>query len=524
MDNRKLPNSETDPQLDALADQGWDAMRQMLDLHMPLKDEEEDTPVIPLFRRWMAAAVILLLVGVGGYFYFSENSKRNSDIQDIAVNKEKIKKDQNINSGLVANRKAADNASIVKTTAKNSHSTNSISSPSQTIVSAKKEIHSRSHLDNVVDKVDRVNIPVLALNNHETSTPKSIATKNNAVAVVTASGLSGLSHEWSRSANDVALNNKTISIATIPNVKKENNSNSVEGNSLFRKEINEALKEDFKTDSLHQRELAIRKKNLSDSQLTASRKEQLVHFFEKAQKDDSATATHSKPKVDLAVLVNRNMVDKNINPNGSSIYNLPIYPAVNASIRISNKIGITTGISTASPGNFTNTSLNGPVMMSSPAYSNILNVNSQPISKNEKAFLTSNSFAAKEVVLSSEVNNQVQQAYYWQIPLLFDYYVMHTKLKISAGTDFSIIQRVLVGNNYSTQLMSGGDYNNSGGVYQVRHFDPRLSVGAQYRINNFLLGARFSRSFQPAIQYNGLPTNGGNNQVFNISIGYSFFK
>ncbi len=201
-----------------------------------------------------------------------------------------------------------------------------------------------------------------------------------------------------------------------------------------------------------------------------------------------------------------------------------MYPAVSASIKISPKVGFSTGLSTAAPGNFTNTSIGGPVAASSPAYAYSSYANSVAQQSNDKAFLASNSLNGKEVSFGANSANEVQQAYYWQIPLMFDYYVSHSNLKLSAGTDFSIIQKVLVGNAYSSQLMDGNAYNNSGSVYQVRNFDPRLSVGAQYRINRLLIGARFSRSFQPALQYNGAPTNGGNNQVFNFSIGYSFFK
>lgn len=548
MDRKPPYNPDEIPDIPSLENQGWNAMRQMLDEHMPQK-EGEKRRVIPMYWRWMAAAVLLLLVGSLSYFYLTEtkNTDPNDGIvsnntnttnpkgnvldspivkhdnhnglskkstinsnKNVASSLQNGERKKHLNSGSIADDDFAESSRQNDLIAKNSPDKKNqganISNKQPTVSTLSDGIVSADKIDNKVlpSKIDQNKNEALAA----TSKVKTADEKVD----------EGFNTPKTINLDVKGLNN--IQTLAKNNTEKEN----VEMHSAFRQRLNQAIMDDFQSDSIKQAEIAKAKKNLSDSQLVARRKEQLAAFFEKNEKEEKTSTHKQKAKVDLAVLVNRNMTDKNYNQSGNSLYSLPVYPAVNASVKLSDKVGFTTGVGTAAPGNFTNTSISGPVAMSSPAYSSYVNSVVQQTPTSDKAFLTSNSMTSSEVSLRSESASQVQQAYYWQIPLMFDYYTVQSRLKLSAGTDFSIIQKVLVGNSYSSQLMDGATYNNSGGVYQIRNFDPRLSVGAQYKINNFLFGARFSRSFQPAIQYNGAPTNGGNNQVFNFSIGYSFFK
>ncbi|PZP47047.1 MAG: hypothetical protein DI598_11490 [Pseudopedobacter saltans] len=552
MDQRKPTyNPEEFPDIPSLENQGWEAMRQMLDVHLP-QQEEDKRRVIPIYWRWMAAAVVLLLLGTLGYFYL--NNSKSTDIGNgIVKNSEPSPngnhiKDSNTALAVTSDDKGGKNGkdssnkipagqtvnkdfdAIAAGTSSNEkkHGGNATRSNQNDLLASRnkieirdKNVFSNNENSNSITTSEnsvasrKVDNGKIALTNSD-KIATSISGKNSVAVLGNNSELNTSSRKMEM---DVKGLNDNQTLAKNNITDKEN----VEGRSEFRKRLNQALVDDFKSDSTKQADIAKAKKNVSDSQLTARRKEQLAQFFEEKEKEEKASSK-VKPKVDLAVLVNRNMTDKNTNQSGNSLYNMPIYPALNASVKLSDKVGFTTGVGTAAPGNFTNTSISGPVSMASPAYNSYVSSITQPTQSNDKAFLTSNSLTAKEVALTSQSSSTVQQAYYWQIPLMFDYYMAQSKLKLSGGTDFSIIQKVLVGNSYSSQLMDGSAYNNSGGVYQLRNFDPRLSVGAQYRVNQFLFGARFSRSFQPAIQYNGAATNGGNNQVFNFSIGYSFFK
>ncbi|WP_447641848.1 MULTISPECIES: hypothetical protein [Chitinophagaceae] len=550
MEHRKRPyNPEEIPDISELENRGWDTMRQMLDEHMPQKEEHR---VVPMYWRWLAAAVLLLMVGVAGFHFLTEktNTEQPSwtgtttkplDADSLAPVIAHNKKDSGstADNHLVA---SADNSAQMSTGKLHSHlpladidqfesgslsgkNTDALASKSKMLTGvgqrtmlASGEIRNigkttgqaeqGSGMENLSDsKVMASGMPV---------TTATVAPRSNTSELET--GQKKFNMDFSN--KDLANNTEKQAITQTNPGNKEN----VEAASEFRKRMNQALWDEEKSDSAKQVVLAKTKKAQSDSQLIARRREQLEQYFGQKENKEKETASHTA-KVDLAVSVNRNMTADKVNANNSSIYGLPVYPAVSASVKLSEKIGFTTGLGTAAPGNFTNASISGPVAMSSPAYSAYLNAAASGASASSgKTFITSNSSTVKDVTLSASSPMEVQQAYYWQIPLMFDYYVVHSQLKFSAGTDFSIIQRVLVGNAYSSQLMSSSTYNSSGGVYQVRNFDPRLSIGAQYRLNKFLLGARFSRSFQPALQYNGAPTNGGNNQVFNISVGYSFMK
>ena len=559
MDNRKQPyNPEDVPDIPGLENRGWEAMRQMLDAHMPQK--EENRRIVPVYWRWMAAAALLLLVGkVTFRLLTGESASRPSDTALV--------QSSNTNNTSKNTAVVTSNPHTVNTQDPQTGFQSGPMVPNNGLAPGKPAA-TQVHPDRDLALVDHGNKYFVRKNNHPDLAYNAVVRKgtltrnpqsangipgngpygNNGGKAQIVANPSALSSDNVSSKDAVAVasipdrsstkeietapktfnmdvagladNNKKQTLARADRGKEQNKEN-VEAASGFRQRMNQALWDDEKSDSAKRVALAKAGKAKSDSQLVAKRREQLAHYFgEKEEKEKAAT---HKAKVDVAVLVNRNMAADKGNQNGGSIYNLPVYPAVSASVRISDRIGFSAGLGTAAPGNFTNTSIGGPVAMSSPAYGAYVNATIAPAS-DEKVFLTTNSQNAKFVSLSANTTDQIQQAYYWQIPLLFDYYVGHTNLKLSAGTDFSIVQKVLVGNAYASQLMDGGTFNSSGNVYQVRNFDPRLSVGAQYKVNRFLIGARFSRSFQPALQYNGAPTNGGNNQVFNFSIGYSFFK
>lgn len=533
MDRHKQPyNPEEMPDIPSLENKGWEALRQMLDEHMPQKEEVEKR-VIPLYWRWMAAAVLFLVAGTLAYRFMAGN--QSSDLSNPITKTSNIDKSHNTNAVATnLNTLTKDSSNMAMPTKASSHiGSNNDVPTNHNLASADfgKHNFSGKHTGSIVvnDFANKGTVPdsriaenTTAGNNAIPVTASSVANTlngQNTVASIASKnipmGMENAPKKIKMDFSGLADSNRHQAIA-----KSNTNKENVEAASGFRQRMNQALWESEKSDSSQLAGIAKTQKIRNDSQLVAHRREQLEKYFdEKEEKEKAAT---NKPKVDLAVLVNRNMGADKGNQSGTSLYNLPVYPAVSASVKISSKVGFSTGVSTAAPGNFTNTSISGPVAMSSPAYN--LYGNSIAQSSNDKAFLTSSSSTSKEVSFAGNSATEVQQAYYWQIPLMFDYYIAHSNLKLSAGTDFSIIQKVLVGNAYSSQLMNGNTYNNIGGVYQVRNFDPRLSVGAQYRINKMLIGARFSRSFQPALQYNGAPTNGGNNQVFNFSIGYSFMK
>jgi|GEM_PF-3812183 len=518
---------DENPNIPDMENRGWDAMRQMLDAQMP---QQEKRRVVPMYWRWMAAAVLLLTVSIVGYRFLTDDkisepsntvsvSKDVNDGKKVAVNTKstadvRLSENANQDSNLVASV----NISLAKTGLSNIN-----------LSSGENPNKGTEHTFN--NNIPSVNTQKKAGFPESQILPK---TYENIVASTkmtkTLVGVSDAKTDAFSVENtqqkinlDVAAINNDVAATQPKSIDKEN----VEAQSRFRARMTQAIWDEAKSDSVKQALIVKNKKAQSDSQLNALRREQLEQYFAQNEKKEKSASPKFNPKMDVAVLVNRNMTDKGYSGNGGSIYSLPVYPAVNASLKISEKIGFTTGLGTAAPGNFTSPSVGGSSYMSSPVSdvsSGSPGIVARPATTNGKSFLTSNSSNAREVALLGDAGNDVQQAYYWQIPLMFDYYIAQSRLKLSAGTDFSIIQKVLVGNAYASQLMGGSAYNNSGGVYQVRNFDPRLSIGAQYKLNRLLLGARFSRSFQPALQYNGVPTNGGNNQVFNISVGYSFLK
>lgn len=557
MENRKPTYNQDDiPDFSQLENQGWQAMRQMLDEHMPLTKEKPR--VIPMYWRWMAAAVVLLLVGVVGYHFLTGNNSGGNQISDMANSVNRQAKDSNTSSI------AANNGIDTSFLGKGNHPKSDTQIIASSIAVAGTRFSnagraSRSGQSFGHQKTDFPNDAMAGYNDITASTNTNVNRHNGLVTDQTSAGITtgyqsgavtslGDNKEKGNAAiasNSAQLNSivstetlqKKITLEPVTQTdmaksvnslaNKSINKENVEAASRFRQNANEALWAQEKSDSTKHFELAKAKKTQSDSQLTANRRQQLEEYFgDKEGKENGQHTAGHKAKVDLAVLANRN-ITSGATPNGGSLYSLPIYPAVNASVKVSNHIGFTTGISTASPGNFSNSANGGNsnvfASASSGAYSFFPNTTVNK-STNSNAFISPNSsFTSEDVNLGSN-NTQIQQAYYWQIPVLFDYYVGNTKLKLSAGTDFSIIQKVLVGNGANSQLLGGDAFNNANGLYRVRNFDPRMSFGAQYRINNLLLGARFSRSFQPAFQYNGVSINGGNNQVFNFSIGYSFWK
>ncbi|MFT4204687.1 MAG: hypothetical protein QM610_12350 [Chitinophagaceae bacterium] len=534
MAQRKQPyHPEEHPDIPDLENRGWEAMRQLLDEHLPVV---RDSPrVVAMYWRWAVAVVLLLLLGTVAYQWLGVTKEHigHGDITQVDSGGH-----DHVTSGNTVARNPKDRHKEPQAGADNDKNDTAQPSPSQDVAVSGR--HGLGHtLPNSFGEKATETDSHLYADNGKKSTQKDTLSPGLAVALPNQTNNKDVSplslqtklndsEELSKRKNDAKAihldvtgfnNGKVDDRTAINNANKEN----VEAVSAFRQRMTQALREEEMSDSSRKVELAKAQKLQKDSQLTAQRRQQLQQYFR--QKEEKEKAAAHKTKVALAVLANKNVTTDEGKHSGTSLYNMPFYPAVSASVKISDKIGFSAGLGTAAPGNFTNTSIGGSMAtMSASELASLSSLQATATTSSSKHFLTYSSSTANGVTLGSDETSDMQQVYYWQIPLLFDYYVAHSRLKFSAGTDFSIIQRVMVGNAYGSHFMSVGAYNSSGSIYRLRSFDPRLSIGAQYQFNRLLIGARFSRSFQPALQYNGIPTNGGNNQLFNFSLGYSFTK
>ena len=219
--------------------------------------------------------------------------------------------------------------------------------------------------------------------------------------------------------------------------------------------------------------------------------------------------------VNVAVQLNRN-VTGNVSQDAQQLYNLPVYPSLTASVDISKKFSLTTGISAFTPGNFGGAPSPNQVQVTSGQY----------------AF---SAVSGKETI---------KQAYSWQIPMTINFAVKKN-LTLSAGTSLAFLQKVLVqhdetvynyagpssanstNSNSESRLLSADALSNTnaGANYTVRRFDPRLLLGAQYQINRFQIGVQYGRAFSPSVVLKNAPDAKGNkNEVFNFSVGYNLFQ
>lgn len=193
-------------------------------------------------------------------------------------------------------------------------------------------------------------------------------------------------------------------------------------------------------------------------------------------------------------------------------YKIPVYPSLRATWAFSKMLGLSTGVSAFSPGNFQHP-------------------------QTQETTLTYQ--ASLGVIRGKET---VQQVYYWKIPLLLDVQVAK-HVTVSAGADFAFLQKVLVKREESydnvnstpvpepssvsdTYLLRASAVGNSSLAqsYDVRRFDPRWTVGAQYHLNRFYAGVQYGQSFKPAVSYKNFPQQKSRNKVVTFTVGFNLFK
>ncbi len=314
MDKRRQPyNPEEIPDIPSLENRGWEAMRQMLDEQMPQKEEGKKR-VVPMYWRWMAAAVLLLVVGALSYRFLAGDEPNISN-KNIA----KTSHSDTSNSAVVANSNTTKtDTSNIKTQINNPDNSqeNPISpankKASQDIAgmdfgkrSFPKKDGKQSGQDNISDDsgflannsssdrnaAGKKGVPVSGILLSNTS----IAGKNkDAIAVATVSkniptGMETTPKKINMDFLGLVDSNRNQAIAKT-NLNKEN----VEGSSRFRERLNQALWNDEKSDSVKQAEIAKTKKIQKDSQLVAHRREQLEKYFEEKEEKEKPKETNQK--------------------------------------------------------------------------------------------------------------------------------------------------------------------------------------------------------------------------------------
>jgi hypothetical protein len=226
-------------------------------------------------------------------------------------------------------------------------------------------------------------------------------------------------------------------------------------------------------------------------------------------------ATEHPHGVNVAVQLNRNMAG-HVSQSEQQLYDLPVYPSLLASVNISQKFSLSTGISAFTPGNFGSTA--------TPPQSLVMSGSTEPTNFS--------------VVNGKET---IRQAYYWQVPVTLNF-SLRKNLTLSAGTSLAFLQKVLIqrdetaysyspsvntSTNTSRSLLSADALSNTsaGATYSVRRFDPRMVLGAQYQLNRFQIGVQYGRSISNSVVFKNAPDGKGNkNEILNFSVGYNLFQ
>lgn len=541
MENKKQPYQSKD--LSNLENLGWESMRQMLDQHMPV--QEEDKPkVIPMFWRWMAAAAILLLVGTG-YYLLSGNDIEKSN-NKLAINN-KLHRDsltENNKISVISNPKQEKDFLGKKTTSLGDHVAKNLNVGQEKTIASRDNLPTKNRLENLNAELKDnsiIRLNASQFNNQQDTGSVIIAmgqqrkiAKKNMVGLSAPLLANGIVSNNNNEASELMIASTPITsfdkIKTDKSVKEENNLAELSGNdfSRFRAKMNKAIKDDSSATSIAKNKQEAPSQKM-DSATIALNNEKLAELIKAQEENDAKEKAKQKKNVQLALLLNRNVSDKNVS-SGNQLYDLPVYPSVAASVKITKKVGISSGISVSAPGNLTNgtqssTSTYASALYAAPASANNGAFSGTVITKPVTGINAVNSQSGSLKLESNDYVGAVRQAYYWQIPIMVDFFPVNN-LRLSAGTDLSFIQKVLVADGVSTDgsLQSLSAYNSESGYSQMRGFDPRLSIGAQYQLKKVMLGAKFSRSFQPALQFtNGVLPN-QNNQIFNFSLGYRLFQ
>lgn len=234
-----------------------------------------------------------------------------------------------------------------------------------------------------------------------------------------------------------------------------------------------------------------------------------------ASTSEKLAALNKQALLSVAVQLNRNLSAKHFTTD-NSLYNLPVYPSVSASIHINKYISFSTGISVLASGHF----------------------DKQGVSETSTP-VSGNGVASTMAVVDKD---NVRQAYYWQIPVTMDVAVRRN-LAVSSGAGFAFLQKVLVqresrttdanANAYVTRtatpvintLLNRAEVQETpaGKLYNVKSAERRLLFNVQYQLKKFNLGLQYSRALSPSVVFPEHPEMNMRNETLTLSIGFRLF-
>ena len=438
---------------------GWMQMQEMLNKHLPEETPVRKTGIAPVWK-WLAAACIVIGVAIPLIIRLYDKS--------IPA--------QNRQTATLATPGSAPNNSVVEAGKKDT------ASISDHPIVQHDGLNTKGKDTEITSGIS---IPSDAVNKQTSFTGKQ---KNNEIVP---SQAVGYAHHFDSS--------KLQAVATKPT------------NTL------PAGTSDPKKDSNHQVIVVQNTKPSSEQKAPQPEKP----YWPEEEHEDNNTKRRNKVKAfNLALLLNRNTNAQQ--HTGNNLYDMPAYPSVTASVRISNSIGITTGLTANAPGNFNLSPKEGAMAMSL----------ADPMANAKYSALMYTSASA----------TYLTQAYYWQVPLTFDYFPVKN-VKLYAGANLAFVQKVLLTEQTTTVnagaispaitttnvpvLRSNSTYeasvNDNGVSYTLKQFDPRMTVGGFYQIKNLMLGVQYSRAIQPSLMQRSAAIPNSNNSVVNFSIGVKLF-
>lgn len=553
--------SQYDPQdMSRLQEQGWASMRQLLDEYLP-PEEGKRRVIFPVFWRGMAAAVVLLLGSLAWLRYYNRQQDIQPGAELAGVHEPQPKKTQAAGSQTATksisenNNPAVDAPIIDNTTGLQTKKSNGLTPKAKSrdgqnnfpgtttgtafakgTETAKKSLGvamdrdalwARAHLPINKRKADNSgyypsrSTAKIAASNGQRNVPKIEALAALKTVAPNNSKLAG-----KRNSNILPVENDAPDKIILAK-KTGQPAKDMETNKQKPFQWTDPYKDSY--DSAKVVVIAKNNNALHDSAkatVTPENAEWALTDLQKkkiAELDEAIAKNYSLPgndKIfDMAVLLNRNL-SKSI-ATGNSLYDIPVYPTVTASIRLSQKMGLTTGITANAPSEVFGSSAS-ELSMSPTSLTASDRSPSLTSDRPESKYATS-SFAA-----AGSGSLVVRQAFYWQVPVLLDFWpVKHFKL--SAGTNLAFAQKVLVeqgiGDNASVQLMNYSSLQGNGMQgNNIRMFDPRMNFGGQYQWRRTLIGLHFSRSVLSSTrQVDGVDQNYFN-QMVNFTFGFKLFK
>ena len=454
--------------LQDLENKGWMQMQKMLNKHLPEEAPVRKIGIAPIWK-WLAAACIIL--GLAVPLVMKLNNKPVLSNNDQAT---KLIKPDSLNN----------------------------------VVTSKGKSDTTSGLNGAMAQKEASNI-----NNKNDGTPSIASISTDSV-------------DKKLADKNITVNKDAPSLEKFTDGKRTapqivGNTNRFDSSKLQAVAIKPSntlpLASNTKKDSSRQIVIA---QNTKPSSEQKTPKPEKPYWPEEEHEDNNAKHRYAAKSFDLALLLNRNTNAQQ--RTGNSLYDIPAYPSVTASVRISKSVGITTGLTANAPGNF-NLSPNGgttAMNLASPT------ANSKPSS----------------LMYASSSASYLTQAYYWQVPLTFDYFPVKN-VKLYAGANLAFVQKVLLTEQTTTVnaaamspsvrttntpvLKSNSAYeasvNDNGTSYTLRQFDPRMTVGGFYQVKSLILGVQYSRAIQPSLMQRSADLPNSNNSIVNFSVGIKLF-